>query len=173
MTSSNTDKQLLSSMQSMKENDFTKKILIPLFMSFGYEKVEFYGGPYEEGKDLIAWKLDDWGDIEVTVVQSKFYKPTAKAGGGRTFGEIVTQIGQAANTPIEHTTGQTYLPSIVHFVTPYAIDTRALASNFSTINNIKSVRIKIIDGTSIVKKIKENIPHIIVELIGSSQLVNE
>lgn len=44
----------LKSLISMREDDFTKNILKPLFEAMGYERVDFNGGPYEKGKDLIA-----------------------------------------------------------------------------------------------------------------------
>ncbi|MFW0854291.1 hypothetical protein ACNYC7_19560 [Morganella morganii] len=44
----------LSAIQNLKEDDFSKEILKPLFESMSFSRVDFVGGPYEAGKDLIA-----------------------------------------------------------------------------------------------------------------------
>lgn len=44
----------LNALKEMHEDDFTKSIIKPLFEAMGYMRVDFNGGPYERGKDLIA-----------------------------------------------------------------------------------------------------------------------
>lgn len=44
-------------MQELKEDIFTKEILLPLFKSMNYDRVEFHGGPSERGRDLIATSI--------------------------------------------------------------------------------------------------------------------
>ncbi|HBK4626537.1 TPA: hypothetical protein LLS57_005918, partial [Klebsiella michiganensis] len=44
----------LKAMQTLKEDDFSKSVLKPLFESMSFSRVDFVGGPYEHGKDLIA-----------------------------------------------------------------------------------------------------------------------
>ncbi|MFB0596063.1 hypothetical protein ACETWN_20010 [Aeromonas hydrophila] len=41
------DIDLIKSLTEMKEDDFTKNILKPLFEAMGYERVDFNGGPFE------------------------------------------------------------------------------------------------------------------------------
>lgn len=118
--------KILDKIQKMKENDFTKTILMPLFNSFGFEKIEFYGGAYENGKDLICWKRDSWGDVEMSVVQAKYYKPSGRAADSNSLGEMVVQICQAAETPVPYLDGQQYKPVLVNIITPYVIETRVL-----------------------------------------------
>jgi len=42
--------------QDMREDDFSKKIIIPLLRKMGYTFTDFNGGAYELGKDIIAHK---------------------------------------------------------------------------------------------------------------------
>nr|WP_320191395.1 hypothetical protein [uncultured Desulfobacter sp.] len=44
---------VLNAIQELREDDLTKNYLIPLFKTIGYTKVEYHGGPYEEGKDIM------------------------------------------------------------------------------------------------------------------------
>lgn len=49
-------KKYLDALCAMHEDDFTKNILKPLFEAMGYDRVDFNGGPFERGRDLIAQK---------------------------------------------------------------------------------------------------------------------
>ena len=49
-------KKLMQAMCSLHEDDFTKKILLPLFEAKGYDRVCFNGGQNKKGKDLLAIK---------------------------------------------------------------------------------------------------------------------
>ncbi|EDO2875298.1 hypothetical protein CX823_12350 [Salmonella enterica subsp. diarizonae serovar 61:k:1,5,7] len=44
----------LKAIQALKEDDFSKNVLKPLFESMSFSRVDFVGGPYEYGKDLVA-----------------------------------------------------------------------------------------------------------------------
>lgn len=67
-----TNQQLyLKAMQNMKEDDFSKYLIKPLFESMGFYRVDFYGGPYESGKDLIAF-------VEVPVNKTMSYAIQSK-----------------------------------------------------------------------------------------------
>lgn len=169
----NIEEKLLQKIQSFKENDFTQKVLMPLYKSFDYEKVEFYGGSYENGKDLICWKRDQWQDIEMTVVQAKCYKPTGKAADKNSIGEMVVQICQAAETPVLYIDGNQYKPVTVTIVTPFIIDTRVLETAFFAYESAKKYKVKVIDGTYIVKILRTKLPKVVDVLIGSGPLIND
>ena len=65
--------ELLVKLRSLKEDDLSKRILKPLFVALGFEKVEFHGGAGEEGKDLICHGTDRYDQTEITVIQVKKY----------------------------------------------------------------------------------------------------
>lgn len=72
MNMEDTSQQLyLKAMQKMKEDDFSKYLIKPLFESMGFYRVDFYGGPYESGKDLIAF-------VEVPVNKTLSYAIQSK-----------------------------------------------------------------------------------------------
>lgn len=42
-------------LQTISENQLTREIIIPLLKTLGFDKTEFFGGPSEEGKDIVFW----------------------------------------------------------------------------------------------------------------------
>lgn len=164
---------LLTKLQSMSECSLTTSVLIPLFQSLGYEKVDYHGGPYEGGKDLICWKTDELGLIELSVVQVKKYQPTAKASDKRSFSEIITQLQQAIEKPVPNANGQTFYPTIIYFVTPFQLETRALQSRFEGYTSLRQHGVKIIDGSLLVQLIQKNLPQLANELSGKEFLFRD
>ncbi|GFE59561.1 NACHT domain-containing NTPase [Geobacter sp. AOG2] len=173
MTVTETEQKLLVKIQSLNENDFTRDVLMPLYRSSGYEKVDFYGGPYENGKDLICWRRDSWEDVELVVVQAKCYEPSGRASDDKSFIEIVRQILQAAETPIPHLDGNQYKPISIEIVTPFVVDTRALETAFYTQTAIRNYKIKVVDGIYVIKNLRKHIPKLVMKLIGSGPMVND
>ena len=167
------DNKILDKIQTMIENDFTRVVLKPLFMNFGYIKVEFYGGSYENGKDLLCWKKDEWGDVQLTVVQAKRYKPTGKAADRNSLAEMVVQICQAAEGEVPYLDGNKYKPKTVYIITPHVINTRVLETAFFVNATVKNYNLKVIDGSQIVKMLRQKLPKVITELIGSGPMIND
>jgi len=52
--------------EKMKETDFTRSVLIPLFKAIGL-KTDDHGGAYEEGKDIIFWETNAFEEQECGV----------------------------------------------------------------------------------------------------------
>jgi hypothetical protein len=121
---------LVSKLQQLSEEALTRDVVEPLLKSFGFSGIDRHGGPYEVGKDVVAWKLNELGERELAVVQVKLAAPGAKADSKNSFGGLITQLQQAAETPVEYTDGQTYFPAHVYFITPAKVNTRALQSRF-------------------------------------------
>ena len=48
--------RILQAMQAMREDDFTKQVLMPLFRAMRYDSVIYNGGPDELGADLELLK---------------------------------------------------------------------------------------------------------------------
>ena len=66
------NEKYISALCELKEDDFTKDILKPLFESMGYERVDFNGGPHERGRDLIVQKrMPPKRDMHLVYIQSK------------------------------------------------------------------------------------------------------
>lgn len=167
-----TDK-ILARLQEFPERQLTFDVLIPLLRTFGFDKVEHHGGPYEEGKDLICWRTDELGLIELAVAQVKKYQPTAKSSDEKSFSEVVTQLQQAAERAVPNTDGTTYFPALIYFITPFPVETRALQSRFEGYSSLKPRRVKIIDGPLLAKLIRQNLPNLAKTLSGSEPLVHD
>lgn len=155
----------------LSEKRLIDEVIIPLFRTFGYEKIDFYGGPYEKGKDLVCWRKDELDRIELGVVQVKKYKPSAKSSGGNTFSEVVNQLQQASETEIPNIDGKKYLPSNIYFVTPYTVTTRSLESRFDGYLNLKYRNVKVVDGIKLSKLVRDRLPQIANDLIGEKYLI--
>ena len=123
---SNVEKSLLETIQGYKEAYLTIHFINPLLKTLGYTKIDYHGGPYEEGKDIICWGSDELEHTVLAVTQVKKFKPTAKSSGGQNFSEVVNQLQQAIEKKIPNVDGLKYLPTIVYFITPFQVDTRAL-----------------------------------------------
>jgi hypothetical protein len=117
---------LLTKLQNYREDDFTNEILIPLFKELGYSDLHFNGGVYEEGKDLIAMKVDEFGDVEIAVAQVKKFKTTRSTANRQQLDAIIYQLRQCNDRPINYKDGNTYKPKDIFFITPYVLETKLL-----------------------------------------------
>jgi hypothetical protein len=160
-------KSLLSVLQSMKESVLLDRVLIPLFKEWRWEVVDRHHGPDEEGKDLVLWRHDDLGDIELAVVQAKCYKlPRSSAAKGN-FTEILTQLTLACENPVPYLDGHTYVPSTVFFVTPFPISTRTLQARVPKARELRYKGLRIIDGPRLAQLLPTHLPAVANELCGT------
>src|SRR6185295_9279647 len=160
------EKRVANALRKLPENHLTKSVIIPLFESLGYFKVEFFGGPSEEGKDIICWDYDRLGDLRLTVAQVKHFKFTNKASHNNSLQTIVNQLITCLTKPILFTNGSIHLPSEVFLISTFDIDTKSLQTRFSTFPNLIDQKIKIIDGTKLSYLIISKRPDILKYLIG-------
>ena len=165
------DDVVLRELSALSELELTANYLIPLFKAIGFYKVDYYGGPNEGGKDIICWRTDEIGKIELAVAQVKKYKPSAKSSGDSTFCEVVHQLEQAVEKKVPDVSGLEYFPSIIYFITPYQIQTRALESRFEGYKALCPKRVKIIDGIDLLKLLKDKVPLLINQLVGNDLLI--
>jgi hypothetical protein len=157
---------VLKKLQKMSEKDLTLKVIIPVLYAIGYEKIEYSGGPYEEGKDIILWRKDEIGLVLLAVAQVKRFRPTARAADNKSFMEVVNQLESAVESSVESTDGIAYKPAIVYFITPYEVDTRALKTRFDKYISLKQQGVKIIDGIGLLSLIRQHVPDLENEIIG-------
>jgi hypothetical protein len=153
--------ETLSLLQAMREDDLTRNVLAPLFGKLGYVDVHFHGGPYEQGKDLIAFKHEAFGRISVLVAQVKRFRSSRSAATSRQWGEIVHQLRQALIKPIPCKDGQERTPATVAFITPYPIDVRLLEEQFEVVQ-LKGI--EIIDGAALYNEILRTWPSLLSDI---------
>ncbi|WP_261858678.1 NACHT domain-containing protein [Photobacterium sanguinicancri] len=118
------DKYFLA-MQAYKEDDFTKEVLVPLFKSMGYDRVEFHGGPSERGRDLIATAIlppPKRGEYVVYVQAKKLNKNKTLAQND--LSRLCRQLRQAKSKGFTKGTGERVKPDHVYMATPHEITQR-------------------------------------------------
>jgi hypothetical protein len=87
-------------LKNMPESELREKILIPMFSAMGFQDVyEYHGGPGEQGKDIVMWKLGALHDRVNYAVVVKAKKISGKAAGTSSANEVEFQIRQAFATP--------------------------------------------------------------------------
>lgn len=151
----------LTYMQRMEENDMTNKILLPLFQKLGYLDITFHGGVYEAGKDLIAFKQDSFGRIDIFVGQAKKFKTTKSFETRNQWHEIVYQLRQARTRDIPCKDGQLRKPKDVAFITPFIIDCRLVEEQLAV---VQLSDILILDGAALYKLIQQVWPSMLAEM---------
>ena len=72
--------------------------------------------------------------------------PSARADSSRSFAGLLTQLQQAAEQPVQHIDGKTYLPTHIYFFTPEPVDTRTLQTRFEAYQSLRHRGVKIVDG---------------------------
>ncbi len=176
-----TSQQLyLKAMQKMKEDDFSKYLIKPLFESMGFYRVDFYGGPYESGKDLIAF-------VEVPVNKTMSYAIQSKKIGEESntsekviLGELVFQLRQCFTNPIKLHNGEEVIPDQVYLASPYQISIR-LIDEIHGMLSIDRKKVEILDGPLVIQLLKKHKPTLLEKLLSvddifstqdSSQLCN-
>ncbi len=152
----------------MSEPELTKTVIMPLLEAMGYERVEYYHGPDEAGKDLVAWRRDDFGSLELTAVQVKKLRPSRVAASTSSFSGIIAQLSQALEKPLPVADGSSWTPSSVYFITPYAIDTKTLASRFEKVQELRDRNVRVVDGVTLVDQVVQRLPRVARELSGSA-----
>lgn len=89
-----------------------------------------------------------------------------RASSTKSFNELVSQLCLAAESPIPHIDGQSYLPESVIFVTPYAIDYRVLKTRFEAYSVLSGRGLRLIDGPKLINLIQDHLPQLALRLSG-------
>lgn len=160
-------KLIVSHLKKYPENNFTKEVIIPLLEKMGYLKVEFFGGQSEEGKDIVIWDKDRFGDLKLLVAQVKHFKFTNKASDSKSLQTVINQLTACLTRKLVYTDKNAYYPTEVLLISTYPIDTKSILSRFSTELYLKDQNIKIIDGNKLGELILKHTPEVIKKIIGN------
>jgi hypothetical protein len=161
---------LQAKFEQMSELDFTKKVVIPILKEMGF-KSDYFGGPYEEGKDIILWKTDVFGETECGVAQVKKIRPSVSTRDDSSFSDLVNQLQQATEKTIPNLDGNKYSPKRVLFITPYDVNTRAVQSRFEKYRELKPLGVTILDGTRVAELLISRCPEVARALMGHAAAV--
>ncbi|WP_027672543.1 NACHT domain-containing protein [Rheinheimera baltica] len=164
----NAKEKFLKKSQSINENIFTTEILKPLFSCILKCRVDFNGGQNEKGKDLIAFKVDEFGCKDPIGIQVKKIKFSANSQG-KNIAQLLVQIEQIKHEKIiDIDTNDELSISKIYIVTPYEISERVAESSNGAIKELTKKGVKILDGEKIYSLLKEHNPHLLSNFIGES-----
>lgn len=158
---------LVDRLQSLSERDLLERVIAPLFESLGYTRVELVHGPHEMGKDLVCWRQDAFGRTEVTAVQVKRFRPSAKVSGQTSFLTLVQQLRLGLEVPILSVDGATHLPSQVVLVTPYPLSQRVVESYSAHLQDLGRRGVVFVDGPRLAGLLREHLPSLVEALVGT------
>lgn len=151
---------------ALHEDDFTKNILKPLFESMGYDRVDFNGGPYERGRDLIAQrKIPPREEMYVVYVQSKKIGKFQNTKNAALFSALIHQLRQCCLGEITDFEGNKVSPNEVFLACPEQISNRFFEELESQLFGMP-VKVFPYDGPRIIADIKKYQPALIESLLS-------
>lgn len=151
----------IKALVSLKEDEFTKNILKPLFEAMGYERVDFNGGPYERGRDLIAQRrIPPRTEMYTVYVQSKKIGDIQNCSEAAKLTQLIHQLRQCCTTGVIDFEGRKIYPNEVFLACPEKISSRLKEEIDSQLFNEK-IKVIPLDGPLIISYIKEFKPDIL------------
>lgn len=154
----------LKSLISMREDDFTKNILKPLFEAMGYERVDFNGGPYEKGKDLIAhYRQPPRRENKITFIQSKKIGDIQNTETAAKLTQLLHQLRQCITDKILLIDGQKTKADDVLLACPEQASSRLIEEIGSQLYELKE-KVRIYDGPQIIQDIIHYKPELLKSL---------
>lgn len=154
------DEHIERKMLELKENDFSKKILIPLFKSIHNGKVEFVGGGPEKGRDILFTVENAYGEVEITAVQVKKVKPNANAATTQSMQNVITQLNQCKSESVVLANGSTRRVDHLIFVTPYIINQTVLDVHRGALEDSIQKNVRIMGGDQIIDLVNKKCPNL-------------
>ncbi|MEK9497801.1 hypothetical protein V2H77_15275 [Photorhabdus sp. P32] len=151
----------------MKEDDFTKSVLKPLFESMSFSRVDFVGGPYEQGKDLIAIHEMPLKGISIYAIQTKKIGEESNTSEKNVLSNLIVQLRQCFTKKIKLHNGDEQLPDLVFLATPYQVNNRLL-NEIHELLFLDSKNVEILDGPKVMDLIKKHKPSLLENLISIS-----
>jgi len=145
----------------MNEDDFTRDIIKPLFESMGYDKVDFNGGAYERGRDLIAQRrIPPKKENYVVYVQSKKVGDIQNTSKAAKLSTLLHQLRQCCLGKLTDAEGNKVLPNEVYLACPEPISDRLIEEIKDQLFGMP-LKVYPYDGPKIIQDIKEYKPELL------------
>lgn len=167
------DEHIEQKMLELKENDLTKKVLIPLFKGLYDGKVEFVGGGPEKGRDILITTTNEFDEEEFTAIQVKKVKLNANAAQTQSLQNVITQLNQCKNEKYISTTGTEHPLKNLIFVTPYLIEQKVLDVHKGALSDAIKFNVRVLGGYEIIKLAKKNCSNVFDCLFEHAPLVSK
>lgn len=125
------------------EEDFTKRLLVPLFLRLGFAIVANYHGRREFGKDLLIGEIDRFSHVRFHGVQAKFESSIGKEA----MHGLIHDCDEAFVKPFIHPqTGQQQKISSFYAVNAGSVSDEARELFFEALQPKHADNVRIIDG---------------------------
>lgn len=157
----------LKAIQALKEDDFSRKILKPLFESMSFTRVDFTGGAYESGKDLIASIEVPLRGTMLYVIQTKKIGLNANTSEKNVLSSLITQLRQCFTKKISLHNGLSKIPDAVYLASPFQINQRLLDEIHEQLF-MDTKKVEILDGPAVISLIKAHKPSLLEGLLTIS-----
>jgi len=170
MINNNGDSNLnlyLKAMQELKEDDFSKSVLKPLFEAMSFSRVDFVGGPYEYGKDLVALHEAPLKGTSVYAIQSKKIGEKSNTSEKGILSDLIVQLRQCFTKKIKLHNGHEKLPDHVYLATPFQVSQRLLTEIHEQLY-LGDKNIEILDGPKVIELIIKYKPALLDRLLSLS-----
>lgn len=158
------NKLYLDAMQALPEDEFSKKIIKPLFEAMGFDRVDFHGGPYEHGKDLIAHAKVPFGSSMIYVIQTKKIGEGSGTKDKVTLSNLIVQLRQCFDKKIPLHDGTSRKPNFVMLASPFAINSRLLEEVHELLM-YPDKNIQLFDGPRVIEEILAHKPSLLDSII--------
>ena len=156
---------------SLQENELSQTVLVPLLKEVYGARVEFTGGLYEKGRDIVIYKKDELGELEPIAVQVKKISPSANSQS-RSFQQLLNQLSQAQDeTIIDPETSHEIAIKKVLFITPYLLEQKVIDTHRGAFSKARLIGITIVDGFKLITLLKEKAPFLLNSLLENEQLL--
>ena len=171
-TDMNQKDKILEAIQNYPENNLTKDIIIPVLKKMGFEKVEFFGGVSEEGKDLVFWETDKLDSVHLHVAQVKHFKFLNNAGSKNSLQNVISQLSTCFRKKIPHSDGITEFPSKVWLISTQIINSKTFLTICDDHRTIQKENLIIVDGLRLGELIIKHTPENLKKVLGIEEEVN-
>lgn len=157
-----TKRQLIESYGTKGEVPFMKELLVPLFDSMGFKKVEFTHGPLEMGKDFVISETNKFGTREyyVVVVKKGDIQNTSEGSGKSTLAEVERQVGQCLQTKVKLINDVETLPSKVIICCSGRVSANAKEQIIKTLPTVyNSSHVEFLSQEDLLPLVEKYLPH--------------
>jgi hypothetical protein len=149
---------LLESLSELSERDLQARVVEPLLRAMGFTHVRDTSGPSEQGKDLVAVKVE-FGLSKLYAIQIKKLRVSGRHSSPQSLHSLLLQLEQVFSEPVmDPTTLELRLPDRCLFVTPFEVSKAAFDSARGRMRGLVQREIAVVDGPLLADQIMQYLP---------------
>jgi len=158
MKKSVTSDPVQNELVSYSEDKLQKIVVEPLLRAMGFKDVRDRSGVNERGKDLTAIKEEAFGKTYYAI-QIKKTKLSGKVATTDSLSFVINQLRQAIQEKIVFPSEmQPIKPNRLIFITPYPMENSAVCALESSLSDVNSHGVSIVDGIQLSDLVRQHLP---------------